>query len=277
MVVATIFALWTLMRKRSPPIKVLSYNLHFGLSAFRKRTVEERLIQTILREQCDIVMLQEIWIPEDAVVASFLDHLQEELAHRICGPTVKFARGIQGNGLLSSFPIIQWRNRTLSESSRTQPRAILHADVQLESGEPMAVICTHFGLSHSERLDQARELAEYIHEHVPRDRPLIVAGDFNDWPCKLSRFFLRELGLMEIFKSTLGYHPRTFPAIFPLFCLDRIYARGFTVLDARVVHEAGWFGSSDHLPLAATLRQQVDQQILVRASESFSRRRGPFR
>jgi len=198
-------------------------------------------------------MLQELWMPENAVVLSFLDHLQEELEHRICGPTVKFAGGIQGNGLLSCFPILQWRNQTLSESSRNQPRAILHADVQMDR-EPLALICTHFGLSHAERLEHARELAAYIHEYVPCGRPLIVAGDFNDWPCKLSGFFLRELGLVEIFKSTQGRHQRTFPAIFPLFCLDRIYARGFAVKDARVVHEAGWFGSSDHLPLVATLR-----------------------
>jgi endonuclease/exonuclease/phosphatase family metal-dependent hydrolase len=241
------------MNRSSESIKILSYNLHLGLSAFRKKAIEERLIQTILREQCDIVMLQELWIPEDAVVRNFLDHLQEELAHRICGPTVKFATGIQGNGLLSCFPILQWRNQTLSESSRNQPRAILHADVQM-NGEPLALICTHFGLSHEERLEHALELSAYIKQHVPRARPLIVAGDFNDWPCKLSGFFRHDLGLLEIFKFSQGRHQRTFPAIFPLLCLDRIYARGFAVQEARVVHEAGWFGSSDHLPLAATLR-----------------------
>ncbi|MDQ3231980.1 MAG: endonuclease/exonuclease/phosphatase family protein [Pseudobdellovibrionaceae bacterium] len=258
------------MNIRSEPIKILSYNLHLGLSAFRKRAIEERLIQTILREQCDIVMLQELWIPEDAVILSFLDHLQEELEHRICGPTVKFATGIQGNGLLSCFPIVKWRNQTLLESSKNQPRAILHADVQMDDGGQLALICTHFGLTHRERLEHARELAEYIHEHVPRETPLIVAGDFNDWPCKLSRFFLRELGLAEIFKSTLGRHQRTFPAILPMFCLDRIYARGFTVQDARVVHEAGWFGSSDHLPLAATLLLQAAPSVSPHALESFS-------
>jgi endonuclease/exonuclease/phosphatase family metal-dependent hydrolase len=262
--------------KRSEPIKVLSYNLHLGRSAFRKKAIEESLVQTILREQCDIVMLQELWIPEDAVIRSFLDHLQEELEHRICGPTVKFATGIQGNGLLSCFPILHWRNQTLPESTKQQPRAILHADVQMEDGEPLALICTHFGLTHRERLEHARELVAYIHEHVPPERPLIVAGDFNDWPGKLSAFFEHEMGLQEIFRVTHGRHQRTFPAILPLFCLDRIYARGFIIQDARVVHEAGWFGSSDHLPLAATLLLQPDRHKLIRGSESFSPRPGPF-
>ncbi len=275
MVLTPIFALWTLM-KRWEPIKILSYNLHLGRSAFRKKTIEEGLVQTILREQCDIVMLQELWIPEDAVVHNFLDHLREELEHRICGPTVKFATGIQGNGLLSCFPILRWHNQTLPESTRQQPRAILHADVEMEDGSPLALICTHFGLSHRERLEHAQELSHYIQAQVPSERPLIVAGDFNDWPGKLSLYFEDTLGLQEIFRVTHGRHQRTFPAIFPLFCLDRIYARGFIIQDARVVHEAGWFGSSDHLPLAATLVLQEDRHKLIRGSESFSQRPGSF-
>lgn len=261
--------------KRTEPIKILSYNLHLGRSAFRKKAIEESLVQTILREQCDIVMLQELWIPEDAVILSFLDHLQEELQHRICGPTVKFATGIQGNGLLSCYPIVHWRNHSLPESTKQQPRAILHADVRREDGSLLALICTHFGLTHRERLEHARELAAYIQEFIPHETPLIVAGDFNDWPGTLSRFFEKELGLQEIFQATHGRHQRTFPAIFPLFCLDRIYARGFIIQDARVVHEAGWFGSSDHLPLAATLMLQEERHKLIRGSESFSQRPGP--
>ena len=71
-VLTTIFALWSLM-KGSEPIKILSYNLHLGRSAFRKRAIEEGLVQTILREQCDIVMIQELWLPEDAVIHSFFN------------------------------------------------------------------------------------------------------------------------------------------------------------------------------------------------------------
>ncbi|ARP97000.1 endonuclease/exonuclease/phosphatase family protein [Bordetella genomosp. 13] len=47
--------------------------------------------------------------------------------------------------------------------------------------------------------------------------------------------------------------PRTFPAMFPWFRLDRIYQRGFAVRSARVLHGREWSRLSDHAPLLAEL------------------------
>jgi len=47
--------------------------------------------------------------------------------------------------------------------------------------------------------------------------------------------------------------PRTFPAVFPWFRLDRIYQRGFAVRSARVLHGREWARLSDHAPLVAEL------------------------
>ncbi|SAI51939.1 endonuclease/exonuclease/phosphatase family protein [Bordetella ansorpii] len=47
--------------------------------------------------------------------------------------------------------------------------------------------------------------------------------------------------------------PRTFPAVFPWFRLDRIYQRGFAVRSARVLHGRQWSRLSDHAPLLAEL------------------------
>jgi endonuclease/exonuclease/phosphatase family metal-dependent hydrolase len=46
---------------------------------------------------------------------------------------------------------------------------------------------------------------------------------------------------------------RTFPAAMPMLKLDRIYVRGFDVLDARVLHGASWARLSDHAPIIAEL------------------------
>src|SRR5690606_31981752 len=43
--------------------------------------------------------------------------------------------------------------------------------------------------------------------------------------------------------------PRTFPAAFPWFRLDRIYQRGFAVRNARVLQGVPWRQISDHAPL----------------------------
>ncbi|ANN69111.1 endonuclease/exonuclease/phosphatase family protein [Bordetella bronchialis] len=47
--------------------------------------------------------------------------------------------------------------------------------------------------------------------------------------------------------------PRTFPAVFPWFRLDRIYQRGFGVRSARVLRGRAWAKLSDHSPLLAEL------------------------
>ena len=47
--------------------------------------------------------------------------------------------------------------------------------------------------------------------------------------------------------------PRTFPAVFPWFRLDRIYQRGFAVRSARVLRGREWARLSDHAPLLAEL------------------------
>lgn len=47
--------------------------------------------------------------------------------------------------------------------------------------------------------------------------------------------------------------PRTFPAVFPWFRLDRIYQRGFAVRSARVLRGREWARLSDHAPLLTEL------------------------
>jgi endonuclease/exonuclease/phosphatase family metal-dependent hydrolase len=47
--------------------------------------------------------------------------------------------------------------------------------------------------------------------------------------------------------------PRTFPALFPWFRLDRIYQRGFAVRSARVLRGRDWAKLSDHAPLLTEL------------------------
>ncbi len=47
--------------------------------------------------------------------------------------------------------------------------------------------------------------------------------------------------------------PRTFPAVFPWFRLDRIYQRGFAVRSARVLCGRQWARLSDHAPLLTEL------------------------
>ena len=99
----------------------------------------------------------------------------------------------------------------------------------------------------------------------------MIAGDFNDWTNSLSATLRKKLDVEEVFDQDLssrsfgsylrrlsGRGPRvtparTFPAAMPVLKLDRIYVRGFSVLNAKVLHGASWARLSDHAPLVAEL------------------------
>ena len=46
---------------------------------------------------------------------------------------------------------------------------------------------------------------------------------------------------------------RTYPSLVPWFRMDRLYVRGFDVVDADVLRGPVWAKLSDHSPLVATL------------------------
>ena len=68
-----------------------------------------------------------------------------------------------------------------------------------------------------------------MHKLVPDDAPLILAGDFNDWLVRAGRFFEDELGMAEVFETHHGKSARSYPSILPMFQLDRIYVRRFSI------------------------------------------------
>lgn len=131
----------------------------------------------------------------------------------------------------------------------------------------------HLGLFNASRIRQTRALIRTVQESAPKDAPVIIAGDFNDWNNKLSGFLMRTLQVKEVFdeldmkqNGKRSYFPRlsgmipkpvaarTFPALFPFFRLDRIYVRGFEVDSASVMQGSPWTSLSDHAPLVASLR-----------------------
>jgi endonuclease/exonuclease/phosphatase family metal-dependent hydrolase len=61
------------------------------------------------------------------------------------------------------------------------------------------------------------------------------------------------LGVQDVFHLSCGFPARSFPAAFPLFKLDRIYARGFDVVGCDV---HGGRRTSDHAALTADLKRR---------------------
>jgi endonuclease/exonuclease/phosphatase family metal-dependent hydrolase len=115
------------------------------------------------------------------------------------------------------------------------------------------VICVHLGLAEAHRQQQLDLLCQITHTEVPADAPLIVAGDFNDWRRRANDILWREAGLREIFVTAYGEPAKTFPAIFPVLSLDRIYVRNCSVHLPVVLPRKPWSHLSDHAPLVAEI------------------------
>lgn len=165
------------------------------------------------------------------------------------GVNMVYDQGHHGNAILSRFPILNAHNQDVTHL-KFERRGLLHCQIALTPQQTVHCVCVHLSLFGRSRRRQMDALADYI-EHI--DGPLIVAGDFNDWRNHLGSHLANRLNLTEVFSSDNGRPVRSFPAALPMFRLDRIYIRGFTVSRREVHHGAPWSALSDHAALSAHL------------------------
>jgi endonuclease/exonuclease/phosphatase family metal-dependent hydrolase len=240
---------------------VATYNIHKGFSHLTRRMVIHELRDKLHGLATDILFLQEVqgvhrrhagryhdWPgkPQHEFIA---DTVWREVAY---GRNANTRHGHHGNAMLSCFPIVAQENLDIS-AHLFESRGMLHCEMQLKRGLPsLHCINVHLGLFERGRRWQVRALTERIRESVPANAPLIIAGDFNDWRRKADRTLQDDLGVVEVFEAARGRPARTFPAVMPMFRLDRIYARGLSVVAADVHYAYPLARLSDHAALAAT-------------------------
>jgi endonuclease/exonuclease/phosphatase family metal-dependent hydrolase len=247
----------------SQVLRVATYNIHKGVRGVgpRKRLEIHNLGLAIEALDADLVALQEVRLynqrdalrfertllgwPEQGQ-AEFLAPEGYETAYR----SNAFTRhGEHGNALLARWPIGDVGHHDVSDH-RFEQRGLLHVPVLWQAVEVHAVVA-HFGLIHSSRVRQVERLAEFIAAHVPREAPLLVAGDFNDWGERLDGP-MRAIGL-ERARAGGPVSQRTFPSRVPMFALDRVYLRGLRCIGSTVPRGTPWARMSDHLPLLVDL------------------------
>lgn len=259
-------------------LRIASYNIHKGVSAFGRQARIHHLKQAIAGLDADILFLQEVQGRHDVHAqrhAGWPDAGQHEFLagdshHHVYGKNAVYQHGHHGNALLSRYPIFSSANHDVSDH-RLEQRGILHARVGI--GE-IAVHCfvIHLGLFAASRRRQIQALIDTVRRDTPDNEPVIIAGDFNDWNQQLSQTLYQELGVVEAFDAVCEHgqtsallplarhlrkqapvHARTFPAGFPWLCLDRVYTRGFRISEATVLQGAPWRQLSDHAPIMVQL------------------------
>jgi endonuclease/exonuclease/phosphatase family metal-dependent hydrolase len=248
---------------RQPPMRftVATYNIAKGIAQLSRRMLIHELRERLQGLPADILFLQEVlglnerhaWRYRDWPGKPQHEYIAGERWCEVAyGKNCVYEHGHHGNALLSRFPIASQENQDISAHAFEQ-RGMLHCEISLGEGAPMLhCLNVHLGLFERGRQWQIGALCERIRESVPKDAPLVIAGDFNDWRHKANRLLTRELGVHEVFEHVRGRPARTFPSLMPVFRLDRIYARGLRIVDAKVFYTSPGARMSDHAALAAT-------------------------
>lgn len=242
-------------------LKLLTVNVHKGFTLFNRRFILHELRAALRDARPDIVFLQEVigshhrharrlaaW-PATSQYEFLADSLWNDFAY---GRNAVYPDGDHGNAVLSRWPIVRHENHDVSIGSH-ESRGMLHCELNHpDLADALHVVCVHLGLRESHRQVQLGRLCELVRGIGP-GAPVLIAGDFNDWRRRATRL-LAACSVHDVFRTTLGREPRTFPAQWPLLPLDRIYVRNVDTARPLVLASRVWRHLSDHAPLAAEVR-----------------------
>jgi endonuclease/exonuclease/phosphatase family metal-dependent hydrolase len=235
------------------PVRVMSYNLHFGFDVTGWSDLEG-VARAVEASGAEVVGLQEVsrgWYVNGAT--DMLAWLQRRLRM----PYARFAGAsdaIWGNAVLSRYPIVADEVVRLPREGVPLRRSALRVELDLGGGRRLQVVVTH--LHHVEGPDGARvRLAQ-----LPRvldlaaGRPAtVLMGDFNAEPGSAEVALLRAAGLADAFAAGGGgpADELTWPADRPDRRIDYIWLSGDLASTGFVATTST---ASDHRGIAVTVR-----------------------
>ena len=247
----------------SDRLRVVTLNIHKGLSHFNRRLVIHELRDGLDKLDPDLVFLQEVQGQNRRFALRYAASPAEPQHEFLAGERWKhvYARnavydhGHHGNAILSRFPFVSFENEDVSDH-RFERRGLLHSVVAIPGWRRnLHCVCVHLSLHEGGRGRQLDAIAGRLEELASRDLPIIVAGDFNDWRHRATVILERRLGMTEVSMAHHGHAARTYPSLMPFLRLDRIYVRGFKVAVSQVHRGKPWSMLSDHLAVSAEIER----------------------
>ncbi|MGH7926799.1 MAG: endonuclease/exonuclease/phosphatase family protein [Candidatus Binatia bacterium] len=229
-----------------PLLTVASYNIHQCIG--RDGQWHPGRVARVLQElEADIVGLQEVHSRPGGSKESYqMKYLADVTGFEaVGGTTMQRANSEYGNVLLSRHPIKNVRRLDLSVRGH-EPRGALDAEVQYGS-KVIRVIVSHLGLGLLERRHQMRNLLEALDSD--ESKPCVLLMDHNEWLPWGPVIRWCNDRFCETRRAV-----KTFPAVFPIFALDRIWVQPAKALVRveRYVSPASRM-ASDHLPVRGTV------------------------
>jgi len=242
-------------------LRVVTLNIHKGLSHFNRRMVIHDLREGLRGLAPDLVFLQEVqglnrrhaWRFAGAPSEPQHEFLAGDDWLHVYGRNAVYDHGHHGNAILSRFPFVSFENEDVSDH-RFERRGLLHCVVSVPGWRRnLHCVCVHLSLHEGGRSRQLEAISGRLEELASRELPIIVAGDFNDWRHRATAILERRLGMTEVSVAQHGRAARTYPSLFPMLRLDRIYVRGFEVASSTVHRGKPWSRLSDHLAVSAEI------------------------
>ncbi|GGA56984.1 endonuclease/exonuclease/phosphatase family protein [Sphingomonas psychrolutea] len=226
-------------------IKVVSYNMHKGIGLDRRR--DPRRILDVLQEiEGDVIALQEADLRFGAKTRVIPHHMLDDHSPWQAVPIAHDSgtMGWHGNALLARKGSAVGASAALHLPA-LEPRGAIRADLAVHSA-PIRVVGMHLDLSGLWRRRQARAILAHVDSCAPT-LPTVLMGDLNEWTRGAG--CLRDFGRdFENVPTGPSFHARR-----PIGRLDRIFTRGFRVLDCGVHASPAARRASDHLPIWAVL------------------------
>jgi endonuclease/exonuclease/phosphatase family metal-dependent hydrolase len=234
------------------PVRVMSYNLHFGFDV-RGWSDLEGVARAIEASGAEVVGLQEVsrgWYVNGST--DMLAWLQRRLRM----PHARFAGAsdaIWGNAVLSRHPILSAEVTWLPREGVPLRRNALEVELDLGEGRRLRVVVTH--LHHVKGPDGTRvRLAQLprVLERVAGREATVLLGDLNAEPGSAEMDRLRAAGLTDAFVAAGGRpaDERTWPSDRPDRRIDYIWlSADLTASDFAATTST----ASDHRGIAVTV------------------------
>ena len=172
----------------SKSLRVVTLNIHKGLSHFNRRMVIHELRDGLRGLDPDLVFLQEVQGLNQRFTLRYracpIEPQYEFLAgnqwQHVYGCNAVYDHGHHGNAILSRHPFVSFENQDVSDH-RFERRGLLHTVVSVPGWRRnLHCVCVHLSLHQGGRNRQLEAISGRLEELASRDVPIIVAGDFND-------------------------------------------------------------------------------------------------
>lgn len=215
-------------------MRFLTYNIRHG-EGVDGWVSNRRIARVVERIEPDVVGLNEVWHirglwDQPDQIASIL-----EMDHSFEPNHVRWVQSLGNMIMARTGVLVSTRNMELPGGMES--RGALVAELSI-GGTDVTFVSTHLSLGKRTRAAQI----DFLAENLPRDVPLVLAGDLN---C-----LARELKPLESLLQVVESPPNSFPSVRPNRGLDHFAFSSHFKLDALVAVPSR---ASDHLPVYADL------------------------